>query len=208
MDAFLLARDVGLETLSQPGGLEQLIGVIRNHVFPRAAEEGKELFRAGQKLGGPLSRQPSESMLSYVQRRRRWWNVLVELDPSMAVSESFRIELMLELLGISRQEILVVKACRADSSFEATARVLVDHYSGIHLREGSRSWTGKGSLPQGKYGKPTQKGKPSSFQSGKGYGFNRTAHMTCPEGEDQEWHESQNWNEDDVEDTERYVGLL
>ena len=132
MDAFLLARDVGLETLSQPGGLEQLIGVIRNHVFPRAAEEGKELFRAGQKLGGPLSRQPSESMLSYVQRRRRWWNVLVELDPSMAVSESFRIELMLELLGISRQEILVVKACRADSSFEATARVLVDHYSGIH----------------------------------------------------------------------------
>ena len=142
-DAFLLARDVGLETLSQPGGLEQLIEVIRTPVFPRAAGEGKELFRAGQKLGGPLSRQPSESMLSYVQRRRCWWKVLVELDPSMAVSESFRSELMLELSGISRQEILVVKACRTDSSFESTARVLVDHYSGIHLREGSRSWTGK-----------------------------------------------------------------
>ena len=71
-DAFLLARDVGLETLSQPGGLEQLIEAIRNHVFPKALEEWKELFRAGQRIGGPLSRQPSESMLSYVQRRRRW----------------------------------------------------------------------------------------------------------------------------------------
>ena len=138
-----MARDLGLETLSRPGGLAQLIETIRNHVFPRALEEGKELFRAGQQIGGPLSRQPSESMLSYVQRHRRWWNVLTELDPSMAVSESFRIELMLELSGVSRQEILVVKACRADGSFESTACVLIDHYSGIHLREGSRSWTGK-----------------------------------------------------------------
>ena len=37
----------------------------------------------------------------------------------------------------------MVKACRADGSFESTAPVLIDHYSGIHLREGSRSWTGK-----------------------------------------------------------------
>ena len=35
-DAFLLARDVGLETLSQLGGLEQLIEAIGNHVFPTA----------------------------------------------------------------------------------------------------------------------------------------------------------------------------
>ena len=125
---------------------------------------------------------------------------MVELGPSMAVSESFRIELMFELLGISRQEILVVKACRTDSSFESIARVLIDHYSVIHPSEGSRSWTGKGYLSQGKCGKPSQKGKPSSSQSGKGYGFNRTAHMAYPEAEDQEWHESQDWNEDDVEE--------
>ena len=43
-DAVLLARDLGLETLSRPGGLAQLIETIRNHVFPRALEEGKELF--------------------------------------------------------------------------------------------------------------------------------------------------------------------
>ena len=38
-DAFLLARDVGLETLSERGGLEQLIEAIGNHVFLRALEE-------------------------------------------------------------------------------------------------------------------------------------------------------------------------
>ena len=43
-DAFLFARDVGLETLSQPGGLEQLIEAIRNHVFPRAFRRRKRFF--------------------------------------------------------------------------------------------------------------------------------------------------------------------
>ena len=101
------------------------------------------------------------------------------------------------------QNRFVVTACQTDSSFESTARVLIDHYSGIHLREVSRSWTGKGYSPQGKYGKPSQKWKPP-----KGYGFNRTAHMAYPEGEDQEWHGSQDWNEDDVEEPDKYVALL
>ena len=42
-DAFLIARDLGLDTLTQEGGLEQLVTRIKNHVFPRAQEEAKEL---------------------------------------------------------------------------------------------------------------------------------------------------------------------
>ena len=46
---------------------------MRSHVFPGAQEEdAKELFRAGQKIGGPLAQQQYESTLSYVGRRRRW----------------------------------------------------------------------------------------------------------------------------------------
>ena len=75
-------------------------------------------------------------MLSYTQRRRRWWRVLTELDPSIALSEGLRMELMLELSGLSRQEVLVVKACAATKDFEGVAKVLVDQYSGIHVREG------------------------------------------------------------------------
>ena len=156
-DAFLIARDLGLETLTQDGGLEQLVERIKSNVFPRAQGEAKELFRAGQKAGGVLSRQPQEPMLSCTQRRRRWWKVLTDLDPSMALSDGLRMELMLELSGLSRQEVLVVKDCAATKDFEGVAQVLVDQYSGIHVREGSKSWVGRTSTPQ--FGKP-----------GKGYG--------------------------------------
>ena len=46
-DAFLIARDLGLEVLSEPGGLVKLVDDIKSHVFPRACEEAKEIFRAG-----------------------------------------------------------------------------------------------------------------------------------------------------------------
>ena len=204
-DAFLLARDLGLETLARPGGLERLIEVIRNHVFPRALEESKELFRAGQKHGGPLSRQPTESMLSYTQRRRRWWTLLVELDPTMMISEAFRTELLLEMSGISRQEILVVKACRKNDDFEGTARVLVDNYSGIHLREGSRSWTGRGIQPQVGKGKGYQKGYQGK---GKGSQYPRAGYNAVYP----DWEDNFDWRDEDLQEhhheEDSFVGML
>ena len=139
-DAFLVARDLGHEALMKPKGLETLISRIRANVFPRATEEARELFRAGQRQGGVLSRQSGESMLSYTSRRRRWWRLLIELDPSLQLSEEMRSELMLELSGISRQEVLVIKSCAVSMHFEHIAEVLVKHYSSTHLKEGSRSW--------------------------------------------------------------------
>ena len=204
-DAFLLARDLGLETLSRPGGLERLVEVIRNHVFPRALEESKELFRAAQKHGGPLSRQPTESMLSYTQRRRRWWTLLVELDSTMMISEAFRTELLLEMSGISRQEILVVKACRKSDDFEGTARVLVDNYSGIHLREGSRSWTGRGIQPQVGKGKGYQKGYQGK---GKGSQYARAGYNAIYP----DWEENFECRDEDLQDhyheEDSFVGML
>ena len=140
-DAFALARDVGLDQLPAPVGLEHLITQIKAHVSPRAQEEAKELFRAGQRTGGPLARQSVELMLSYTQLRRRWWKTLIELDPSMQLSDSLRMELMFELSRLSRQEGLVVRACATSKDFEGVAEVLVEQYGRIHLREGSRSWT-------------------------------------------------------------------
>ena len=97
-DAFAIARDVGLGQLTAPGGLEHVITQIKARVFPRAQEEAKELFRAGQRIGGPLARQSLEPTLSYTQRRRRWWLTLIELDPSMQLSDSLRMELMFDCL--------------------------------------------------------------------------------------------------------------
>ena len=89
----MLARDVGLDALTSEEGLEDLLQKMKAFVFPRANEEAKELFRAGQKHGGPLS---GESMLSCTNRRKRWWSVLQELDSTMMLSDSLRAELLLD----------------------------------------------------------------------------------------------------------------
>ena len=114
-EAFELARDIGVDVLTQPGGLRKFVKKLRDVVFPRASEEARELFKAGQKPGS-LARQNSESMLSYVSRRRRWWKLLKTLDGSIELSEPMRVELLLELSGLSRQEIIVIKACAPDQS--------------------------------------------------------------------------------------------
>ena len=135
-EAFELARDIGVDVLTQPGGLRKFVKKLRDVVFRRASEEARELFKAGQKPGS-LARQNGESMLSYVSRRRRWWKLLKTLDGSIELSEPMRVELLLELSGLSRQEIIVIKACAPDAkSFESVAATLVEQYSGVHLREG------------------------------------------------------------------------
>ena len=135
-EAFELARDIGVDVLTQPGGLRKFVEKLRDVVFPRASEEARELFKVGQKPGS-LARQNGESMLSYVSRRRRWWKLLKTLDGSIELSEPMRVELLLELSGLSRQEIIVIKACAPDAkAFESVAATLVEQYSGVHLREG------------------------------------------------------------------------
>ena len=143
-----MARDLGLDALSEPQGIEMLIKQLRDMVFPRATEEARELFRVGQKPQGALSRQRGESMISYISRRRRWWRTLVEMDPTLSLSEQMRSELMLELANISHQEILVIRACSEGSrELGKVEEALIRSYGGVHLREGrvlGPSSTGKG----------------------------------------------------------------
>ena len=162
-EAFELARDIGVDVLTQPGGLRKFVDKLV--VFPRASEEARELFKTGQKPGS-LARQNQESMLSYVSRRRRWWKLLKTLDGSIELSEPMRVELLLELSGLSRQEIIVIKACAPDAkSFESVA-TLVEQYAGIHLREG-RS-LGQPNLRNSGH-LQTRSGKPSGYRpKGKG----------------------------------------
>ena len=103
-DAFLLARDLGLEHLARPAGLKRLIEVIRHHAFPRALEESKELFRAGQPHNGPLSRQPTESMLSFTQRRRWWEEETERWFIASPTHRADRASLKSQLLGPARTE--------------------------------------------------------------------------------------------------------
>ena len=164
-DAFQKAKDIGIAALSVPGGLRTLIAESRAMVFPLGTLEAQALFRSGQALRGPLSRQEGESIVSYIGRRRRWWTLMTQLDPRISLSDSLRAELLLELSGLTRDQQLMIKACAAGShDFDTYAKIMTEHHGLIHLRgnrlldsaphrpgteRDNRKWQPKGA---GKYG--------------------------------------------------------
>ena len=99
-DAFIVAQEVGLDSLwatgaidadtevVEPTGIETLIAAMKTTVFPLTTHEAKELFRQYCKPVGSLSRQSGESMTQYVSRRKRCWKLLKELDPENHVLHS------------------------------------------------------------------------------------------------------------------------
>ena len=193
-EAFELARDIGVDVLTRPGGLRKFVEKLRDNVFPRASEEARELFKVGQKPGS-LARQNGESMLSYVSRRRRWWKLLKTLDGSIELSEPMRVELLLELSGLSRQEIIVIKACAPDAkSFESVAATLVEQYSGVHLREGRSlghpNLRNSGNLQ-------TRSGRPSGYRP-KGKGKTYKAYTADA------WYEEDVYYEEDQDQEEDF----
>ena len=65
-EAFELARDIGVDVLTQPGGLRKFVKKLRDVVFPRASEEARELFKAGQKPGSLHGRMASLCCRTYL----------------------------------------------------------------------------------------------------------------------------------------------
>ena len=72
-DAFLMAKDLGLNALMDAGpptGLELLVERIKEHVFPLRSHEARELFRLGQQANGPLSRQSAETIFLFYRKTK------------------------------------------------------------------------------------------------------------------------------------------
>ncbi|CAE7508222.1 unnamed protein product, partial [Symbiodinium necroappetens] len=72
--------------------------------------------------------------------RREQWKLLRAVDSSIELSEPMRVELLLELSGLPRQEAMVIKSCTKDSrNFESVRATLVEYHTGVHLSEGRTS---------------------------------------------------------------------
>ena len=91
-DAADIVRDIGAEDILKEDGLTVLTEASRKHVFLKKAAEAKLLHRHGHKQKGILTRQPSEPIANYLSRRRRWWNQLKTLDPTIEINEEVRGE--------------------------------------------------------------------------------------------------------------------
>ena len=106
-----------------------------------------------------------------------------------------REELLLELSGLSRQEIIVIKACAPDAkSFESVAATLVEQYSGVHLCEGRSlgqpNLRNSGNLQ-------TRSGRPSGYRP-KGKGKTYKAYTADA------WYEEDVYYEEDQDQEEDF----
>ena len=135
-EAAQVAMDLGLEALEGKEALDKLLEAMRNQVYPMAQAEAKELYRVGHKVRGVMSRQPGESMASYVARRRRWWALLKSLDSALELSASIRGDLMLEAANLPIiEQLLVLTSTKNDHDFDVIATALIDQHAKIHMGE-------------------------------------------------------------------------
>ena len=134
-DAFDMAMDIGKERIFEVGGIDDLTELIRHTCFPIEAQEAKSLFQIGQKPFGPLSRQPTESMVSYVSRRRRWWTLVKKLDPKMVLSDEMLGSLLLDHSGLNHHEsLMVLTSTGNETQFDKIKDVMILQHPRIHLK--------------------------------------------------------------------------
>ena len=148
-DAFIVAKEVGLNKIWDPGeytevdglqvtheaGVDVLINAIKLSVFPQTTYEAKELFRQYCKPSGSLSRQNGESMHQYIPRRKRCWKLLKELDPEIVLSEGHRADMLLDLAGLDKNERTMIQASIGNArDFEKIAEALVVQHPRVHMK--------------------------------------------------------------------------
>ena len=129
-DALQTAMDFSVDALVASGGVQKLIDAMREMVFPNKKAEAKELYRAGHKQHGILSRQSGETMLSYISRRKRWWKLLKQMDDSVTISDDVLGDLLLDNAMLSEdQKRMVLTVTDGETSFEEVAKVLMDQHN-------------------------------------------------------------------------------
>ena len=72
-EALKEAMDMSEEELSKDDAIKELCRRIEALSARHKKDEARELHRIGAKRGGPMSRQPTEPVTSYVARYKRWY---------------------------------------------------------------------------------------------------------------------------------------
>ena len=79
-DALKIAMDMTEDQLFSENAVNILVKLMDDHMAEFKKDESRELYKAGSRTTGPLTRQAGEPMVSYVARRRRWYARLRLLD--------------------------------------------------------------------------------------------------------------------------------
>ena len=87
-DALQVTMDLGDTVLNRTTGIDFIIAAMENMVTGSKEDGARDLFQAGTKSDGPLTRQHGESMASYITRRKRWFDRMKKIDSTTNVSEN------------------------------------------------------------------------------------------------------------------------
>jgi hypothetical protein len=187
-DAYLVARDLGLEVLAEETGVDKLVTAMRDHVFPSLEDEAQLLYHHGQKADGILARQAGESMFSYVSRRRRWWDTLQQLDANTKISENIRSDLLLTMSGLDHDKQLLIKTTVGNRKvFEEIAQALIKQHPRIQTKERRIGDTERSSSSKGRKGTGKSKGSRPGFSRPRNWGHKgsrRFAHFADEDSEE------------------------
>ena len=84
-------------------------------------------------------------MKQYVSRRRRCWTLLVQMNPVIHLSEGHRSDMLFDLSGLTREELVTVQASISNElDFDRVAEALIIQHPRIHFQESQRRTTGRG----------------------------------------------------------------
>ena len=171
-DALQIAIEIGLDSLSAKDGVSILIKRIEEAIpFGDKEDDARDLYHVGAKKGGVLSRQKGESMVSYIARRRRWWQKLKSLDASMNVSESILADYLLMCSGLDSNQRLMIKTAigSSEKNFTTVASFLRKHHPTIHEDEHKTSRNHSQALPPKPFASRQWKPRQGSKGGGKGF---------------------------------------
>ena len=172
-DALRIAMEIGQETLNTKNGVMILIQRIEDAIpYGDKEDDARDLYHLGAKNKGPLTRQKGESMVSYIARRRRWWQKLKSLDSNMNVSESILADYLLVCSGLDSNQRLMIKTAigSGEKTFTTVATFLRKHHPTIHENETKDKTRGAFPPPP----RPEKSWKPRAKHAFKSrrFGFN------------------------------------
>jgi len=122
-DVVFTAREVGVNHLLSKTGVQELLEAVRGHAFAEARTEAEVLYRAGCSSKGIMARQTGEAINNYVLRRR-WWDRVTMLGPTIKSTSKKRGVLMLEAADLLNEEKQSITDKAKELGFEIVAMVL------------------------------------------------------------------------------------
>ncbi|CAE7746374.1 unnamed protein product, partial [Symbiodinium necroappetens] len=148
--ALQLVQLMDMNKIDDANGADYLLNELETKLRPRRQQQARELYEAGARVGGYLSRQGQEPMVEYILRRRAWYQQLCDLSSELKLPDTILAEQLLDNSNISEDHKLLVRVTlQQKMTFDAVADELVNQHGRTHERF-STSGPPRRSFPDGR----------------------------------------------------------